>query len=151
MILCLLCWVFFSYFFCIFFFLNFYFKCSEPSRDSVGHFGLNSLPHTLSRSLWLPPSLSLLLSLKEEAFCDLQIEAGHVTPGRLSITARGQPTPRLKGTAPGLHRLGGGGGGDTTTSPRSGLLPSSGRGSTQKGWHRRAVRIREQLRWSFSL
>lgn len=78
---------------CLFF--CFYFKCSETSSDSVGHFGSNSLALAPS----LPPSRSLLLSLKEAAFCDLQIEAGHVTPGRLSVTRRGRPTSRLKGTA----------------------------------------------------
>lgn len=65
MVLCLVgcffisfCWVFYYYYS--------YFKRSETSRDSVGHFGLNSLALLCSRSL--PPSRSLLLSLKEAAF-----------------------------------------------------------------------------------
>lgn len=103
-------------------FFSFYFKCSETSRDSVGHFGLNSLSHSLSLSL----ALSLLLSLKEAAFCDLQIEAGHVTPGGLSITGLGRPTSLLKGTAPSLHR-------------RDNSLPSS------------AALTRSPLAWFFSV
>lgn len=76
----------------------FYSNCSEASRDSVGHFGWNSLPPSLACSRSPPPAPPL--SLKEAAFCDLQIGTGHVTPTALSITRRGRPTSLLKGTAP---------------------------------------------------
>lgn len=124
---------------CLFLFFCFYFKCSETSRDSVGHFGLNSLTH----SPQLPPSLSLLLSLKEAAFCDLQIEAGHVTPSALSITAWDRPPSRLKETAPCPH--------PGTTAPQRApctrpiLFRSSRKGDAQESWE-----YAQQLSRSFS-
>lgn len=94
MILCLLCVL-------LFFFSLFISNVQKPAETLSAILAWTpSLTHSPSLSL----ALSLLLSLKEAAFCDLQIEAGHVTPGGLSITRPGRPTSRLKGTAPSLHR-----------------------------------------------
>lgn len=48
-----------------------------------------------SLALPLPPSLSL--SLKEAAFCDLQIEPGHVTPPTCQSCGGARPRAALKG------------------------------------------------------
>jgi len=48
-----------------------------------------------SLALPLPPSLSL--SLKEAAFCDLQIEPGHVTPPTCQSRGGARPRAALKG------------------------------------------------------
>lgn len=125
---------------CLFF--CFYFKCSETSSDSVGHFGSNSLALTPS----LPPSRSLLLSLKEAAFCDLQIEAGHVTPGGPSITRRGRPTSRLKGTAAPPA--------PPPAAPRQRALRSARTGNAQKaqnGWAARTGRATRPQLFSLKL
>jgi len=108
--------------------LFFYFKCSETSRDSVGHFGLNSLPPSLTQAPTLPraPSLALPLALsKGRSFlwpsnrgrsCDAWKAVNHET---------GRPPSRLKGAAApppawflsvrrATHRQG------TTVEPRAG-------------------------------
>lgn len=84
------------------YFLNL--KCSKASRESVGHFGLNSL--SSSRARKRAPSLlfvSPCVSIKEAAFCDLQIKAGHVTRVRCQ-SKRGLESSHLKRT-PLLYKL----------------------------------------------